>query len=527
MDLIQENPVKENKTKKLKTSLIIIFVLIAILIIVAIVIFVFSKKVEEDQFKVFLDGSRNYEMAKENVFLIEDGKVYTSIRAIAPYIGYTIYNGEYKQYSEDTTNCYATNSKEIVTFSTGKDSIRKYPQLGHSESQAFDISEEISIRGNTMYICEDGLERAFNLLLTYDSNENSVTIKTLPYLTVAYEKNISNASLTKSELEESIIFNNEKALLYNYVVIQDKNNGMFGVALYKDGTTSTVITERYKSVEFIEGINDFIVVSSDNKYGIIGSDGITKVKPAYEMIQEIDKDIGLYLVSSNGKQGVINQNGKIIVYQDYDKVGLDGEIQDPNVTNRYLLYNNCIPVQLNKKWGLIDKNGEVILPLEYDGIGCQLDATQTNTTGIVLIPELKGIVIERDSIIETDKIRKYGVIDSSGTGIVNIVADSAYATTISNKTTYYLNIQNQIIDIVSYYYEHKDEVDKDYVNKQLQQQQQQENIQNQVETNNNQQTQQNQQNQQVQDNQQNQQGQQVQNNQQNQQAQQQTQQVQQ
>lgn len=520
MDLIQENPVKENKTKKLKTSLIIIFVLIAILIIVAIVIYVFSRKVAEDQFKVFLDGTRSYDMAKENIFLIEDGKVYTSIKAIAPHIGYTIYNGEYKQYSEDTTNCYATNQKEIVTFSTGKDSIRKYPQLGQSESQSFDLSEEITTRGNTMYICEDGLERAFNLSLSYDINENSVTIYTLPYLTSVYEKQITNASLTKSELSDSIIFNNEKALLYNYVVIKDKSNGLFGVALYKDGTTSTVITERYKSVEFIEGINDFIVVSTDNKYGIIGSDGITKVKPAYDMIQEIDKDIGLYLVSSNGKQGVINQNGKIIVYQDYDKVGLDGEIQDINVTNRYLLYNNCIPVQLNKKWGLIDKNGEVILPLEYDGIGCQLDSNQTNTTGIVLIPELKGIVIERDFINESDTIRKYGVIDSTGTGIVNIVADSAYATTISNKTTYYLNIQNQIIDIVSYYYEHKDEAEKDYVNKQ---QQALNEITNEIQavdqTQNNQQIQQEQNNQQAQQVQQDQNNQQVQQDQNNQQTQ--------
>ena len=39
--------------------------------------------------------------------------------------------------------------------------------------------------------------------------------------------------------------------------------------------------------------------------------------------------------------------------------------------------------------------------------------------------------------------------------MVNIVADSAYATTLENKTTYYLNVQNQVIDIVNFWYEQK------------------------------------------------------------------------
>lgn len=460
MDLLQENPIKDNKTKKLKVSLIIIFVLIAILAIVAIVLYVYGQKVSKEQFKVYIDQTQNTKLSANpnNLFIIEDGKVYTSIMQIAEFVGYKAYNGEYKSYSEDTTSCYVTNSKELVTFSSGSKIIRKYPQLGDSESQAFDIGEEIQSRGNNLYICQDGLQRAFNLTVDYNISKNTISILTLPYLSSLYEKSVTESALSDNTLNDEILFNNQKALLYGYMVIKDPDTKLYGVASLQNSTSgsgiSAIITERYKTIEFVEGINDFIVMTEENKYGIIGNNGITKVKPTYEKIQEIDKDIGLYLVTANSKQGVINQNGKIIVYQDYDKIGLDGTY-DPNVTNKYLLYNNAIPVMRDKKWGLIDKNGSTILPVEYDGIGCNLNSNQSNTNGTVLIPDLDGIVVERDIDENNSKVKKYGIVNSEGQLMVNIVADAAYATTLENKTTYYLNVQNQVIDIVNFWYEQK------------------------------------------------------------------------
>lgn len=463
MDLLQENPIKDNKTRKMKTSLIVILVLIVILAIVAIVLYVYGKKVAADQFKVYVDQTKNTKLSlnSDNTFLIEDGKVYTSIAQIADYVGYKVYNGEYKGYSEDTTNCYVTNSKELVTFSSGSKTIRKYPQLGNSESQAFEIDEEVKSRGNTLYISEEGLERAFNLKVEYDQIKNTVSIVTLPYLTSLYESSITKASLSNTGLDKEIEFNNQKALLYDYIIIKDEDTKLFGVATKQtnsDGSSSlnTIITERYKSIEFVEGIDDFIVISEENKYGIIGNNGITKVKPIYDGIQEIDNDVGLYLVTSNSKQGVINKNGKTIVYQDYDQIGLS-ENYDSNVTNKYLLYNNCIPVMRDKKWGLIDKNGTTILDMEYDGIGCNVNTSQSNTNGVVLIPEIEGIVVQKDFEENSSKVKKYGIVDSTGAGMFNVVADSIYSTTLSDKTTYYFNAQNQAIDLVNFWYEQKKE----------------------------------------------------------------------
>lgn len=464
MDLLQENPMNENEKKnKIKNSLIIIGVLIVILAIIAIVVYTYSQKLAKDSFKVYIDTMRIGKLENYNVFEIRDGKVYVSIRDIAPNIGYRVYNGGYKQYSEDLTKCYVTNSKELVNFVSGEKSIRKYPQIGESESQKFDIDEEIFTKGSNLYISSAGLARAFNLSITYTQATNTIEILTLPYISTLYETRIATAALSNSGLEEALIFSNQKAILRNLLVVQDPETKLFGVANTSTGTLTDVITARYTSIQFIEGIDDFIVRSEDGKYGIIGNDGITKINPQYDKIAEIDKDVGLYLVESNGKQGVVNQNGKIIIYQDYDRLGLDGQIADVNVTNRYLLYGNCIPVRRDGLWGIIDKNGNQILPIDYNGIGCTVAQDKNNTTGIVLIPEMEGIVIEKDQKVGNDTIKKYGIVSATGANLINIVADSAYATTIANKTTYYVSVQNEEIDIVNFWLENKEKVDKDYV----------------------------------------------------------------
>ncbi len=458
MDLMQENPVENKKKNGLKVSLIIIVVLIILLLIAGAGVWIYSKKLASQTFKVNLDGIYNSKLASsESLFVIENGKVYTSISGIAEYIGYKVYPGGYNEYTQDTTKCYVTNSKEIVTFEAGSSKIRKYPLLDkNAESQIFDIEDEIISKGNSLYINESGFKRAFNSILLYNKEKNTLTLQTLPYIVSYYAKQYKNSAITSNTVEDSTIFNNQKALLYNLLVIKDTDSNLYGVAKLED-PTNLIISARYTRIEYMEGINDFIVKTEENKVGIIGNDGITKVKPAYDEIQELDKNIGLYLVTSGSKQGVINQNGKIIIYQDYDQIGLDANSGDNNITNRYLLYNNCIPVMANKKWGLIDKDGNKILPLEYDGLGCKLTSSQTtgNTNGIVLIPEIEGIVVEKDTKEQNTTVKKYGIVSSTGTPMINIVLDTAYATTVENKTTYYMSVQNQVIDIVNYWYEQK------------------------------------------------------------------------
>lgn len=457
MELLNDDMAKLNeKNKRMKTNLIIVTILIVALIIVAIVIYFYIRNFQTNLLKVIIDGTNNSSLSSnsDNQFIIENGRVYTSIRDISSALGYSYYNGDYNQYSEDTTKCYVTNSKELTTFSSGQSSIRKYPQLDNTESQSFDISEPVLMRGNKLYICEDGLKKGFNCQIGYDSKTNTITINSLEYLANAYVKNVENCGLANIT-DKAILFNDQKALLYGYVIVEDTNNKLFGMSIYDNGSLNETITPRYKSIEFIEGLNDFIVQTDENKYGIIGNNGITKVKPDYTEISEIDKDKGLYLVTSGNKQGVINGNGKFIVYQEYDAIGLTNN-NYPDITNKYLLYGNCIPVMREQKWGLIDINGNTILPLEYDGIGCNLGKASSNSTGVALIPDLNGIVLEKDIVENNTNVKKYGIVNSTGNKMVNFVADSVYSTTLEGKTTYYISVQNQEIDIVNFWYEQKE-----------------------------------------------------------------------
>ena len=54
-------------------------------------------------------------------------------------------------------------------------------------------------RGNNLFISQAGLQRAFNITITYNQNENTVTINTLPYLVTLYEKAITNETYIKFE----------------------------------------------------------------------------------------------------------------------------------------------------------------------------------------------------------------------------------------------------------------------------------------------------------------------------------------
>ena len=427
MNLVQEKPVNENNQKKLKASLIVVVILIVLLIAIALFLYFYMQKELKKQLKVEIDGISNANLSKNNssAFFINNGKVYTSISDIAKEIGYTYYPGEYKEYTESKNSCYVTNSSELVDFTANSNKIRKYPLLSQSESQDFEIDEPVSERGANLYLSEAGLERAFNLKISYDQSENKISIMTLAYITSKFESTFPNVIITKSKFSKDVIFNDQKALLSNLVV-----------------------------VKYIEGLDDFIVKTEDNKFGIIGKDGITKVKPSYDAISEIDKNYGLYLVTSGQKQGVVNQNGKIIVYQDYDQVGLDKENEDNNIKNRYLLLNNCIPVKANNKWGLIDKDGNQITPLEYDVIGCPTiknSNSSSNSVGITLIPDMDGIVVGNTYETENAKINKYGIVNSKGKLIVSVTADYAFAVTLENVTKYYLSINNQNIDIVDYW----------------------------------------------------------------------------
>jgi len=431
----------ERKNKKIMN---IIMVLILVILLASFAIIGLMFYLQQAQFKFYIDGKETANYAQD-LFIFEEDKIYISIKDIASLVGYRAYNGAYGgqyQYSEDITKCYVESSNEIASFELHSNIIYKTPS-DKNDYEYFYIDEPVKQINNKLYTTIEGISRAYNLGFSYSKDSNQVTVYTLPYLVTNYSTNILNASIDDN-------FNNQKALLYNLIIVSNEtstssNNIRYGISSLNG---VEIVGTKYKNIEFIESTQEFIVTTTDNKMGIITSSGITKVQPQYDNLKQVDKDLNLYLATNNGKQGIIEENGKILIYIEYDKIGIDTSAFYTNdIKNPYLLYGNCIPVCKNGKWGMYDKTGKIILPIEYDSIGCIADNEDINANNVAVIPDIKGIVVHKNYNQEMDL---YGVVNYLGREILPMVLSSIYSETSEGRQEYKMKNAGNTFNLIEY-----------------------------------------------------------------------------
>ena len=435
---------KEQKSKKIMK---IIIILIIMLMIVSIILGVTIYFLKLEQFKFVVDGKNTSQT--EGTFIIEEDKVYVSIKDIASIIGYKYYNGGYKQYSEDANKCYVENDNEVCTFE--KDSNKIYKTVpGELDYEYFTLDEPIKRINGKLYTTLSGIEKACNLDGAYNKEQNKITIYTLPYLADYYTKNYNMSAVATN-------FKNQKALLYGLLVVQDVENTDQNARNINYGIYSTsgeeIVGTKYTDIEFIESTEEFIVTTTEKKVGIITSDGETKVRPQYDSLKQIDKDLNLYLATNNEKQGVIEKNGKILIYLEYDQIGIDlAQFPSNDIKNSYLLYDNAIPVKQNGKWGLYNIKGNVILPIEYDGFGCIAGTSSDKTlNNILIIPDIEGIVVSKIYKFEDRReVTAYGIVNSFGKEMVPTSLETVYSITNNGRDEYTMIYEGKSIDILEY-----------------------------------------------------------------------------
>lgn len=440
MDILDEEQVsKKNKGKKIIKILIIIIILLFLATIGILYAMYYLKSKE---FKVIVDGVQNSKLTSDD-FIFDGDTIYVSIKDVAPYLGnYTYKKGGYKEYSEDTTKCYVESNNEVASYTSESSTIYKTILSEGSDNavtstyEYYTIDEPVKIVNNKLYTTLDGISIGCNSMLSYDSKSNTVKIYTLSYLTSYYTNKISGAAIN----DEKALFSNKKASLYNLIVVKD-DKGNYGV---NNINNEEVIGKKYSYVKFLESSQEFIVKTSEGKMGIISKDGTTKIKPEYSDIMQIDKDLGLYLVSNNNKYGVINENGKVIIYLEYEAIGIDTtQFSSDNIRNKYLLYDNCIPVERGELWGLMDKNGNTLIEPQYDSLGCVIGSSTSKTANnLLLIPEYEGIIVCKNKL--------YGLVNSFGKELIPVAVSSMYSITTSGKNSYYLIYNKQTLDVLKY-----------------------------------------------------------------------------
>ena len=420
MNLIGEQfvPNKPDKSGKLKTIILISIVALVVAILIVVILMAVLK---EEKITVKLNGENNAQL-KNSLIFEEDGTVHIPIKEVASYFGYESYNGNYLNKSEDTSSCYVETNEEAVCFELDSDKIEKVNKKTQ-EVTYFYINEPVKMIDGKLYTTSEGIAQAYNAIFTYDQKTKKVVISTMQYLVDSYESAILEFGFKEISKE----FNDEKAILNNLVIVKD-TKGQYGI--FNVSTDTNVLEAKYDSIEYIPMSGDFLVESND-KIGIVSSEGKERIKVQYSSIELINQELKLYVVKKDEKIGVIDENESVIIPINCNKIGIDSKTFSKNdIKNKYIILDKIIPVMKDDLWGLYDIEGTQLTDFKYEGFGCTSSSTR-NTENVIIVPSYKVIIARKD--------RKYVLINQYGEELLNgALFDEAYMTVDVDEVKYYL-----------------------------------------------------------------------------------------
>ena len=210
MDLFEEveQKIKPKQKKEIKTTTILL-VIIGVLVVITILILSLLVYLKATMLKITVDGVSNQDL--KQVLIINEDKVTVPIRAIAKYLGYEEYSGDYKTLEVDSTKGYVKNEDQVTMF-TANSKIIQQILLENSSLQEIVIDEEIIEKDGEFYTTVDGLKKIFSVYFSYDINKNNIAIVTLENL---YESSLQYY-MQKGFVKIEEKFQNKKALLEKY-----------------------------------------------------------------------------------------------------------------------------------------------------------------------------------------------------------------------------------------------------------------------------------------------------------------------
>ena len=427
----QKETKKKNSPKKI-AKIILIFIVILIIAIVAILGAI--AYIQNKQLKLYIDNTENSKV-KDMMVVESDGTVYFPIRDIASYLGYDSYSGEYTEKSENASKCYIQNKNEVANFSLNSNKIYKLDLADNAENyEYFYAKKPIKAMNGKLYATTDAIEKAFNVTFIYNTEKQRAYFYTMPYLVASYESKVLDYGYEGIDSK----FVNQKAILNGMIVVTKNSKRTYGVI---DANGNPIIEPKYDSIEFLPYYNYFLV-TSNGKVGVISSNKDMKIQILYDDLKLVDSDSGLFIAERDNKYGVIDTNGNIKVYIEYDQIGIDNtKFTQNGIKNGYLLDNGMIPARKGELWGAFDKNGKQILQFKYDSFG-YITSSNKDAINLLIIPDYNVMVAEID--------RKYLLIKPNGEEQTIAVLDDVYMTISGGKKYYYMNYNNQKVDVTAY-----------------------------------------------------------------------------
>lgn len=399
------------------------------------------------------------------ILVTPEGNTYFCIETISSLAGYKYNKGAYGALDESTDSCYIDDGGEYVTFSSKSNIIsknlkndKKYDaelklkSTNNSSSSSTtnpdqELLEEelitldnpvIKFADGKLYASYEAIMQGLNMNILLE--ENNFRFYTLEQLVDTY-----SSFLSSNGYELTPNFRNRRALNKGLAVAGQ--NEKYGVLKVSGNSYEEVISVKYDTVEYVQSIDEFIISSSSN-YGMIapGSETPT-IALKYDSISLLDAQEKLYIVETDEKFGVVNTKGDVIVPTEYDQIGLDSvsEYKGQNITNKYLIAGECIPVKRNGLYGLFSKDGYTLAKTIYSSFGC-LEPSKliqdTSAMPTVLVPLTDDINCIVFSMKNNAGSNTYGMMTTDGSVVLQAYYTAIYYMTTNGKTTYYFNKLN-------------------------------------------------------------------------------------
>lgn len=464
MNLEQSDSFKNEleRNARSRKNVVISLVFCAFLIVCLVILIAFLKHQDSITEKLFIDDGQVPIPA--NFYKFVDGERYVNVKVLSDLFGYSYTKGVYGEYTEDSDSCYLQNNFEIIAITAGSDKFTKYLELGNGEntlgtltdiqfkngngySESFKMEKPIIYEEETLYIPEQYISPMFNIQIEWE--EYRIRFYTLNYMLGMAQRTIAAKGIT--EIDK--YYENLRALNYGYIVVGNSTTGQgsteFGVINLSTG--EIIISTKYDNITFVQNSQEFYITAANGTVGILDGNGGTVIPPSeFEKISLLDDTNKLYLVEKDNEYGVLDKKGEILVYAEYDEIGIDIEdFLEEETDNNALFFGKYIPVEKDGKYGLFDTNGNHLLDTVYDGFGYKTPIKSTSSgseQSALLIPSyvgINGIVVNLDD--------KYGIFDASTGGLIlPTVFDKVYSIKREGERTYYISYNGAELELSQY-----------------------------------------------------------------------------
>ena len=458
MRLIDEEEIEIQKLKNKKIKKIIMVLIILLLILgIALIALITYGMANPTKVTTYIDGKLVQNFDEIVDFSTDENgqtQIYIPIREFASYLnsvnpefGYQTFKGDYNPKTEEDNKCYVIRSGyEVAVYTEKSKTIYKVNlQKRSQEYEECHIDKDVFASNGKLYASAKGIEKGYNVSFSYDEQKKTIRIYTLDFLINSHQLNlegkvIGNYGQMKMDAKN---YTDCKSIFDNLLIVQAAN-GKYGI-VRTNNYSSFILEPQYDNISFINDSSMFLV-ESNGKLGLFSEDGRRKINLIYDQVTSMGQDSDLYVVKSNNMYGVVDGNGNIIIYPEYEKIGIEVSSFSYNgIKNGYILLNKLIPVYQNKGWAFFDTKGKMITDgFIYEAIGCSRVRSGNNIYPLLEVPG-------QDMIVVQDKDKKYAFMNLSGDdSMLPFVFDEVYIKMSGGEASYWMTYREKEYEVLKY-----------------------------------------------------------------------------